>query len=424
MTHQRTPMNLRLIKLLIVVASFAISFNSSATVTLEKYKDTNEVTIKVTDEIFVKDLQDFKDALQQVDDYRSVLHMNAIQLNSHGGSGTAAKEIGKILRARKLNTYLAQNDSCASACVDILIAGVMRYAFGDVLVHRTSYAIEVPNINNIAQDVEEWNKSAKEYVALMGVSSMLADAMLSTPGWKIRKLTVTEKSQWQVTGMDQLAEEIMFAQIAKEKSISRQEFVDIYTAHYDECLKQAGEFKMNVIDCAKQFKSQRITTYQYWSRRFVAWINSLDSKTTYLKSHSDRVKDIYKSMRSGRIYLRYMNIAPLATTSQQEMDKKLKPLANNDVKKIEAKNEWWVNKNNLSILLVNQTDQDIKKITFSLSNSYCDHPSKKVYLSLDLTEPLDRYRTVVYSGSLPFDYHKEYGAGERCGIVEEAFWIN
>ena len=129
-------------------------------------------------------------------------------------------------------------------------------------------------------------------------------------------------------------------------------------------------------------------------------------------------------MRSGRIYLRYMNIAPLATTSQQEMDKKLKPLANNDVKKIEAKNEWWVNKNNLSILLVNQTDQDIKKITFSLSNSYCDHPSKKVYLSLDLTEPLDRYRTVVYSGSLPFDYHKEYGAGERCGIVEEAFWIN
>jgi hypothetical protein len=163
-------MNLRLIRLFFVVVAFAISFNSSATVTLEKYKDTSEVTIKVTDEIFVKDLQDFKDALQQVDDYRYVLHMNAIQLNSYGGNGTAAKEIGKILRARKLNTYLAETDSCASACVNILIAGVMRYAFGDVLVHRTSYAIEVSNIDNIVQDVEAWTKGAKEYVALMGLS--------------------------------------------------------------------------------------------------------------------------------------------------------------------------------------------------------------------------------------------------------------
>ena len=416
-------MNLRLIRLLIVVVSFAISFNSSATVTLEKYNGTTESTIKIHGELTLKDLQDFKDALQQVEDYRSVLHMNAIQLNSHGGSSRAGREIGKIIRARKLNTYLAQTDSCASACVDILIAGVMRYAFGDVLVHRTSYAIEVSNIDNIVQDVEEWNKGAKEYVALMGFSSLLSDAMLSTPSWKIRKLTATEKNQWQVMGMDQLAEEIMFAQIAKEKSISRQEFVDIYKAHYDECLKQAGEFKTNVIDCAKQFRSQRITTYQYWSKRFVSWINSLDSKTIYLKSHRDRVEDIYKSMRSGRIYLRYMNIAPLATRSQQDMDKKLKPLATEDVKKIEAKNEWWVNKNNLSILLVNPTDQDIKKITFSLSNSYCDHPGKKVYLSLDLIEPLDRYRTVVYSGLLPFDYNKEYGAGEKCGIVEEVFAI-
>ena len=37
-------------------------------------------------------------------------------------------------------------------------------------------------------------------------------------------------------------------------------------------------------------------------------------------------------------------------------------------------------------------------------------------------EPLDRYRAVVYSGSLPFDYFKEIGEGERCGIVEEGFY--
>jgi hypothetical protein len=116
-----------------------------------------------------------------------------------------------------------------------------------------------------------------------------------------------------------------------------------------------------------------------------------------------------------------MNIAPLATKSLHDMDKKLKPLATEDVKKIEAKNEWWVTNNKISIVLANPTDRDIKKITFSLSNSYCDQHGKKVYLSLDLIEPLDRYRAVVYSGLLPFDYNKEYGAGEKCGIVEEAY---
>jgi hypothetical protein len=82
-----------------------------------------------------------------------------------------------------------------------------------------------------------------------------------------------------------------------------------------------------------------------------------------------------------------------------------------------------VTNNKISIVLAIPTDRDIKKITFSLSNSYCDHPAKKVYLSLDLIEPLDRYRTVVYSGLLPFDYSKEVGDGEKCGIVEEVFAI-
>jgi len=413
-------MNLRLIRHLIVVAAFAISLNSSATVTLEKYNGTMESTIKIHGELTLKDLQDFKDALQQVEDYRSVLHMNAVQLNSRGGSSLAGREIGKIIRARTLNTYLAEKDSCASACVDILIAGVMRYAFGEVLVHRHSYAVEVPDPNKIASDLEEWEKGTKEYVALMGVSNMLADAMQSTPGWKIRKLTPTEKNQWQVMGMDQLAEETMFMQTAKDRSISRQEFVDIYAEHYDSCLRQAKDFKLNVVDCVKQFKSQRISTFQYWSRRFVTWVNSFDTKSIFLKSHHDTVEEIVKSIRSGRIYLRYMNITPLATTSQQDMDKKLKPLSTEDVKKIEAKNEWWVTNNKISILLVNPTDQDIKKITFSLSNADCHHTSKKVYLSLDLVEPLDRYRAVVYSGLLPFDYVKEYGNGERCGVIEEA----
>ena len=44
----------------------------------------------------------------------------------------------------------------------------------------------------------------------------------------------------------------------------------------------------------------------------------------------------------------------------------------------------------------------------------------KRFIALDLIEPLDRYRKVLYSGLLPFDYDKEIGKGERCGVVEQA----
>jgi len=103
-------MNLRLTRLLLVIALFAVSLSSWAKVTLETYKDNVEVTLKIDDEITRADLDDFKKALAQIDEYHSVLHMNAVHLNSLGGNAVTAREIGRILRERKLNTYLGPKD--------------------------------------------------------------------------------------------------------------------------------------------------------------------------------------------------------------------------------------------------------------------------------------------------------------------------
>jgi hypothetical protein len=77
----------------------------------------------------------------------------------------------------------------------------------------------------------------------------------------------------------------------------------------------------------------------------------------------------------------------------------------------------------LFVLLANPTTKNIKRVTFSISTTDCSHEGQKRYVSLDLIEALDRYRAVVYSGSLPFDYFREIGEGERCGNVEEAFSV-
>lgn len=414
-------MNLRLIKLVSVSAMLVASFASSATVVLEKYKGTNEFTIKIEGQIVAKDLQDFKDALQQVDDYRSVLHMNAVQLNSGGGSGMAALEIGKILRAKKLNTYLDSQDSCASACVNILIAGVMRYAFGEVAVHRSTYNREIPNTDSIAADIVEWKKQTNDYIASMGISSMLGDAIQSTPSWQIRILTPSEIRQWQVMGTDQQTEEELFTQTAKEKFISRKEFIDIYKQNHVECLNQAKAFVMTVLECTRSKKIKEITIFENWGEKFIEWLVSLDRSSIFIKSHSDRVEQIYKDIRSKNKYLRYMTVGVLTSKMIENTDKSLQLLSKDDVKEMEAKNEWWVSKNNFSVVLANPTNQKITKITFSISTTDCHHDGKKQYIVLELLEPLDRYRTVVYTGALPFDYTKEIGDGERCGIVEAVF---
>jgi len=128
------------VKTLFCIALAFFTFSTCySTVIYEPYLSTQEVTIRIEKEITPKDLTDFKNALKQLDESKKTLHMNSVVLESHGGSEDAAVEIGKLIRARKLNTFLATDAECASACVEILISGIQRYAFGDVRVHRATF---------------------------------------------------------------------------------------------------------------------------------------------------------------------------------------------------------------------------------------------------------------------------------------------
>jgi len=416
-------MHMRSLRLSILIALVLISYSSYANVLLQAY-NAREVTIKIVGEIGDDDLQDFKDTLKKIDDDKSVLHMNAVQLNSDGGDPSLASEIGKLIRARRLNTYIAPDDSCASACVYIAVAGVMRYAFGDLRVHRTTFGNELPDTSMIATRVEEWRRETFAYFASMNISYMLFDAVHSTPNWQIRSITEAEKRQWQLIGTDQLTEETLFTEIAKERSISRKEFIHIYKQNYEECLQQAKVFNQTTFECAKNRKVKEISHYQHWLKKLQAWIDGKFPTTTFVQTYEQSVRDLWKKIDQGRVYLRYMNTESMSSPTQQ-VDKTLVPIEKEDVKLMEATNVWGVSKkrNELYVHLANPTRHTIKRITFSISNDNCVKNGTKRFVSLDLIEPLDRYRAAVYIGSLPFNYFKEVGDGEKCGIVEEAFLV-
>ena len=398
-----------------------IACGTNAKVVYEPYQGSQEVTIRIEGEITPKDLIELKSALKQLDESKKTLHMNSVVLESHGGSGDTAVEIGKLIRARKLNTYLASDADCASACVEILISGVQRYAFGNVRVHRATFLYDSDKDDHVEKFIKEAKKSNEDYVRLMGISIMLADAMDSTVSWSIRQLTELEKNQWQVFGFDRLAEELYFNQTARERHISRNEFIHIFKSNYEDCLKEARDFKQTVFDCANS-KSLKAPSYLM---QLMKWLDKkLDSyigtDMNDLSFH-DQVEALRKQIRDGKLYKRYTTITEvkdLNPTNQQ-----LKPIGSLSVQKMEAANKWWVENDTLSVLVMNPTDSKLKEVVFELSTTDCKTDGgKKRLLSLPLLANLEAKNSAIYSGKLPFNYNKVIGNGTRCGLIKAAIY--
>ena len=404
------------------VVLFLCGVTCQAKVITEQYKLTTELTIRIEGEITHKTLDEFKKALNELDASKQTLRMNSVVLDSIGGSGSVAKEIGKLIRSRGLNTFLPTDASCASACVDILISGVQRYAFGDVLVHRSTFFGESHDDSKVESIVAYARKIEEDYIRSMGISMMLADAIDTTESWKLRKLTDSEKKRWQVFGTDRVAEEILFNQIARKRYISRHEFIGIFKTNYEECLVEAKEFKKTVFDCAeiKNRKSPNILVRS--TRAIEKWIDKQFESEQLKKQFPEIVSDLIEKIHSGQIYLRYMLVSELSGSKTSTADESLKSLPKAEVDQMEAANIWWVEDNKIHVFLKNHTKHSIKKFSFSLSNSDCKGNGKKMLLQFQLPTNLEAENSVVYSSELPFNYVKIIGKGTKCGVLEEATW--
>jgi hypothetical protein len=119
---------------------------------------TNVVNIILNDEITEKTLIDFNEALKSIENNKQKIVLNAVQLNSDGGSGVVGREIGQIIRKKRLNTFVAEDAHCESACVFVLLGGVQRYAFGQVGVHRATYDKDIDDDSRIENDILESQK--------------------------------------------------------------------------------------------------------------------------------------------------------------------------------------------------------------------------------------------------------------------------
>jgi hypothetical protein len=82
------------------------------------------------------------------------LHLNAVQLDSNGGFAKSGMDIGWFIRHNNINTFVAPDSKCSSACVYILVGGIIRLAYGKVGVHRSTPSSKTTDIEILQEKMD------------------------------------------------------------------------------------------------------------------------------------------------------------------------------------------------------------------------------------------------------------------------------
>ena len=242
---------MRLFKPVAILAMITGSWSAYAGIYVDRVDPPKMVVIlKIEGRIKYEDQVEFKKTLDEIkrDGYK--IKLNSVVLNTLGGSPTAAKEIGKIIRQEKLNTYVGPKHRCGSACIYILSSGIIRMAYGEVTVHRTTYGDDYPT-EKLEKSLKQTDVDNANHLFEMGMSTQLVDAIRVTPNYTNWTLDEKEKRRWGVHGTERLYEELWFRTTGKAKFYDTDVVRDFFYKHNAKCTKMAKEFKMTVFDCVK-----------------------------------------------------------------------------------------------------------------------------------------------------------------------------
>jgi len=169
-----------------------------------------------------------------------------VLLDSPGGDGLAAMEVGRIVRAAKAHVFVRVR--CASACVYILAGGVVRGAARDraIGIHSprlTTFVkgIGVVDINsgsnpNAAKALAAGNLQSQEYFSEMGLPESFYKAMMASPSDQTRYLDLSELPALGLAGIDPAYRQARASAAAARYKISEDEFVHRTNEVAQKCL--------------------------------------------------------------------------------------------------------------------------------------------------------------------------------------------
>ena len=167
-------------------------------------------------------------------------------LDSRGGDGLAAMEIGRIARAARAHVFV--RNRCASACTFILAGGVLRGSGAEhaVGIHRPRLTTFVKDVGVVDVDaasnpdaarmLEFANRRSAAYLREMGVPDALFKAMMAVPSHLTKFLSGAELADYGLVGFDAGYRAARAAQGASRYAISEETFVQRTMQVHEKCV--------------------------------------------------------------------------------------------------------------------------------------------------------------------------------------------
>lgn len=135
-----------------------------------------------------------------------------VLLNSPGGDGEVAMQMGRLLRKHHAHIFVTKQ--CDSACVFLLMGGVMRAASPGTLGVHAGRLTVMTRDGNIVKEVDanrsldhsfqlaSYNRDTRLYLQEMGIDHRILDVMLAHRTPQVYQLSTEEMRQYQLTGFD------------------------------------------------------------------------------------------------------------------------------------------------------------------------------------------------------------------------------
>lgn len=155
----------------------------------------------------------------------SLFNCTKMRLDSDGGDVDTAFEMGRVIREKQLTVITTADGQCASACVFLYAAGIVRAPFGEVNIHRPYLPASSASFDQTQQSYRDLEARAKKYLREMNVSEALYDRMMAVPPQGSVSLPLDEQFALGLALRDPVYVEYEHNAKAAKLGISKQEWL-------------------------------------------------------------------------------------------------------------------------------------------------------------------------------------------------------
>ena len=216
--------------------------------------------------------------------------LKQIDINSKGGDVEEALAMGRMIRAKELDTRVEPTGRCLSSCVLILGAGVWRMGGLNVGIHRPYFTALDPSlsVSEIRRMREQTIAQMKAYATEMDFSVALIDDMIAIPPEQIKMLNQDEQTKYRLNQQDANYAEKKIAEIAQNFGLTSSE----YRRRDATATRQCGNAHAFGIDDATRLKRNRCTGQIMWNLSeadYIARTDQTKNKCMAFRDAEDKV---------------------------------------------------------------------------------------------------------------------------------------